>query len=133
MDGREARRRSVARQVMKLQRVPHFRDALAVAADGSRPVVIALADDTVESMFRLVAAAGGTATVVAPGLGGVLDIIPVKPDTEHGPITDDDCPLHPDTHVDMLVTYLRRQDRPVRCDVVARDYGFGVVQEFQDA
>ncbi len=133
MDAKDERRREVARQVIKLKRSARFHAALVTAADGSRPVVIALPDDTVERVFRIVDAAGGTATVVAPGMErGTWDLIPVTSDDDQR-VAEDDCPLHPDTHIDMLVTYLRRLDRPVTCKVVAPDHGFGVVREFADA
>ncbi len=119
---------------MKLQRSPRFREALVTAEDGTRPIVIALLDDTVQRAFRLVDAAGGTATLIAPGgLDDTWELIPVTPDKDSAPVADDECPLHPNTHVDMLITYLRRQDQPVRCNVVAPDHGLGIVQEFAGA
>lgn len=136
MGDRDSSRREVARQVMKHQRRADFRSVLAVAADGSRPIVVALPDDTVASMFVLVAAAGGTATVAVPVAGaehGTLDLIPVAPDHMTEDLGEDGCPVHPDTHVDMLVTYLRRQKRPVRCQLVAPEYGFGPSKAYADA
>jgi hypothetical protein len=130
MDASDARRREITRQVLKLKRAPNFQDCLVVAPDGSRPIVIALPNDTVAAVFKVLDAAGGIGTVVVEGPGGSFDLIPVGEAVDGEAV--DDCPVHPDTHVDMLVTYLRRQRRPVRCELVAPDHGFGLVREFQD-
>ncbi len=135
MDAREASRLQLARRVVRLMADPTFRQGLARTSAGDRPVVVSLPDDTVSYMFEMARAAGPVAnviTVVNEGfavLGMTADVHEVAPMSadEH------DCPVHPDTHVDMLVTYLRRRAKPVRCFVVAPDYEFGLVREMAHA
>lgn len=130
MSSRDIERVRLARQVTTWLREPAFREGLIVGADGSRPVVPCLPDDSVEHMFSLVEAAGGTASVVVRLPEGRFGVVGVDRG-EHGsrPADEADCPVHPDTHVDMLVTYLRRHSGPTHCRVVAPDYAFALVKE----
>lgn len=92
--------------------------------------MVALPDDTVKDMFALVSKAGGIATVVTSGGPEFLDLIRVS--TGGAPaqqVSEEHCPVHPDTHVDMLVTYLRRQSGPVRCELVAPNFEFDLIRE----
>lgn len=132
MDAREARRLKIARGVVRRMTDPRFRDSLTPDADGGRPVVVCLADDTVAYMFEMARAAGPVANVIVTTAGGGMGVVTLT--AEHGdgaaPVSDEDhCPVHPDTHVDMLMTYLRRQEGPVRCVVTAPDYELGLLKE----
>ena len=132
MDARDMERTKLARQVARLLLDADFRGALVVRDEaGERPIVVVLADDTVKSMFARVDNAGGSANVLAK-IDGRIAIISVfdehSPNGVHVP-EEDHCPVSPDTHVDMLVTYLKRQPGPVRCQVVAPDHEFHLVRE----
>lgn len=133
MTDREKARRDLARKVTAWMARPEFREKLLVAPNGTRPVVVCLPDDTVGHMFTLAAVAGSTANVLVPS-GQGLGIIGITPDPP-GPVPtdDEDCPVHPDTHVDMLVTYLRRRGRPTHCHIVAPRYEFGLVDELAES
>ncbi len=136
MDAREAERLKLARQVVRWMADPQFREVLAATDTGERPVVVTLPDDTVQHMFELARAAGHVVNVVTLLEGRRLSLLSMFADGTNAPVApvaEEDCPVHPDTHVDMLLTYLRRCDDPVRCFVVGPDYQFGPVHELADS
>ncbi len=136
MDAREADRLKLARQVVRWRTEPRFRELLAATSTGERPVVVALPDDTVQHMFELARAAGQVVNVVTLLEGGRLALISMfaEEDAAATSLAEQDCPVHPDTHVDMLLTYLRRRQAPVRCFVAGPDYQFGPgVRELADS
>lgn len=83
-------------------------------------------DDSVEHVFSFVEAAVGTASVIVRrpegGFGNPPGVLPADE-------ADSRCPVRPDTHVDMLVTCLRRHAGPTHCRVVALNHSSVLVKE----
>lgn len=83
-------RDAVSRVVYRHLADPAFRERLTARdQDGSRPVLIAVEDDSLESLLRKVQAVGGNANVAVAYLNGVV-VLAVKADD-----VDSGDPEHP--------------------------------------
>jgi hypothetical protein len=134
MEVRDRARVQLTREVVRRLLDADFRSSLPeVAAGHDRKIIVVLPDDTVEYVFDRVAKVGGTASVLVGMNGriGVFECAGEVPGTTAAQGEEEDCPVHPDTQADMLVTYLKRKSGFVRCKLLEPDHAFHFVTEVE--
>jgi hypothetical protein len=110
-------RLAVAHEVLQAVRHGDFRSELSeTIRSGEHVIVPALADDPMGSFFDKLRVANGTIYIAVREKEGlaVLSMSPARP-PRHAVFTPDECPIHRDTHLDMLIGYLRATRGPVTC------------------
>ena len=120
MKASQKERLEVGREVMKALRHRDFRNSLSrTNADGEHPIIVALPDDRMSQIFEQVRGLGDVAYIGIRGLDGDIEFISMAPACDESTASTaevaDECPIHGDTSVGMLVTYLRAHRGPLRC------------------
>lgn len=116
-------RLAVTRRVMRALRHEQGRAPLTDRdGRGAAQVVICLDSDTVDYAASRVSARGGTATVVVP-LGDHLVPLRWTQSNRTEALFPDDGPIHPDSTLGMLVTYMDQCDVPVCRFRISTDEG----------
>ena len=125
MDARTQSRLMIARRLTRALRHQDFRSSLATCSEGvPRPIIAALPDDRVSDVFNQLARYDCSATLVTPVGEDRLAIVALYPaacavegsDGHHE--GGEDCPIHRDTEIGMLLLYLRTHPH-LRCTVVS--------------
>jgi hypothetical protein len=117
VDARSRARLAVARNVLRALRHRDFRSELGeTTASGEHVVVPALPDDTMGALFDQLRSADGPIYVAISDGDDivVLSMAQARP-PKHAAPTRDDCPIHRDTQLTMIVDYLRMIHGPLTC------------------
>lgn len=117
MDDRSRMRLAVAHEVLRAVRQGDFRNELGeTIRSGEHVIVPALPDDPMGGFFDKLNATDGTiyiAVLEEDGLA-VLSMSPARP-PRHAAPSPDDCPVHRNTHLQMIINYLRVTPGPLTC------------------
>jgi hypothetical protein len=117
VDDRSRMRLAVAHEVLQAVRRGDFRSELGeTIRSGEHVIVPALPDDPMGGFFDKLRAANGTiyiAVLEEVGLA-VLSMSPARP-PRHAVSAPDDCPIHRDSHLQMIIDYLRATRGPLTC------------------
>jgi hypothetical protein len=117
VDDRSRRRLAVAHEVLQALRHGHFRNELGeTIRSGEHVIVPALPDDPMGGFFDKLRAADGTIYIAMREEDGlaVLSMSPARP-PRHAVPSADECPIHPDTQLQMIFGYLRATRGPLTC------------------
>jgi hypothetical protein len=117
VDDRSRRRLAVAHEVLQALRYGDFRSELGeTIRSGEHVIVPALPDDPMAGFFDKLRAADGTIYIAVRQKDGlaVLSMSPARP-PRHAVPSPDDCPIHRNTELQMIVGYLRATRRPLTC------------------
>ena len=117
MDDRSRMRLAVAHEVLQALRHGDFRSDLGeTIRSGEHVIVPALPDDPMGSFFDKLRAADGTIYIAVREEDGlaVLSMSPARP-PRHAVPSPDQCPIHRDTHLQMIIGYLRATRGPLTC------------------
>lgn len=136
MDAREARRLALSRRVGTLLREDSaaFRALVRfVAPDGNRPIVVAMLDDRVETLFEYIDRHHPTGANVLVGAesGHFVNLVVRREESDVEPFGsyDSDCPVNVDSEIGMLVAYvLIQKGESVRCRPI-RSYAVDLLEE----
>jgi hypothetical protein len=133
VDARERRRMAVAHTALRLLRRKDFRTVVTgTNTHGEHVIIPALQDDPMGYFFDQLREAGGpvyAALLVGEGVA-IVGMEP-EPPPGHAPTTDDeDCPIHRNTEIGMVLEYLRAHGRVITCYEVAPNV---LVQLVEDA
>lgn len=110
-------RLAVAHEVLQALRRGDFRNELGeTIKSGEHVIVPALPDDPMGGFFEKLRAAGGTIYIAVREEDGlaVLSMTPARP-PRHAVPSPDDCPIHRDSELQMVIGYLRATRRPLTC------------------
>lgn len=123
-----AERLRVTRAVMKALGHHDFRSQLAYFGGGREvPIVVALPGERMADLFaRLTQSEDHVvlATIMPFGDHAHLELVSIQRAAEGNEALEageDECPLHQDTTVAMLLTYLQALRKPVRCHLLSPD------------
>jgi hypothetical protein len=117
VDDRSRMRLAVAHEVLQAVRHGDFRNDLGeTIRSGEHMIVPALHDDPMSGFFDKLRAAHGTIYIAVREEDGlaVLSMSTARP-PRHAVPAPDDCPIHPDTHLQMIINYLRATHGPLTC------------------
>lgn len=103
-----------------------FRDA-----EGGAPMLVALPGDTMSAVFRRLNARYPDGANVVTEANNEVVLIVFDRVTAHLMTAEpvEDCPVHPDTHLSMLVAYLREHGAKIRCYEEAPDFELMLLPE----
>jgi hypothetical protein len=123
MDERQSQRIALMRTMADALRYPDFRHVFPATEPGEIPIIAALWDDPVSLFFEEVGKAGRPGYLVTREKDAELVIMSFRNSPNHAPMTDhsDDCPVHPDSEIGMLVEYILEVRGPVRCNLAFPD------------
>ena len=110
-------RLAVAHEVLQALRRGDFRSELAeTIRSGEHMIVPALPDDPMGGFFDKLRAADGIIYIAVREEDGltVLSMSPARP-PRHAAPSPDDCPIHRDSELQMIIGYLRATRRPLTC------------------
>ena len=132
-DNAERRRALLAGRVARAMDTEWRTDTLVRDSHGGIPLLVALPTDTMGEVFaRLRNKHPDGANVVTTSAGELVALSMERVELVDGgctPTVQDDCPVHPDTQVAMLIAYLRERTAGVRCYEVAPDYEMALVPD----
>jgi hypothetical protein len=103
--------------VLQALRNGDFRNELSeTIRSGEHVIVPALPDDPVAGFFDKLRQADGTIYIAVRQETGlaVLSMSPARP-PRHAASAPDSFPIHPDTHLDMIIQYLQVTPGPITC------------------
>jgi putative ATP-dependent endonuclease of the OLD family len=128
----EQERMRAASVLLRVLRRREFLSSVA-GQDEELRVVIAMADDSIETAFSSVGADTGAFLAVLERVAQGVDrmtVVHVDPEARGGIESPDvDCPIHPQSTVGMLLEYLRTQRGKVTCRVVPPDRQVGLLSD----
>lgn len=110
-------RLAVAHEVLQALRRGDFRSELGeTIRSGEHVIVPALPDDPMGGFFDKLRAADGTIYIAMREENGltVLSMSPARP-PRHAVPPPDECPIHRDTQLQMIIGYLRATRGPLTC------------------
>lgn len=110
-------RLGVAHEVLQALRYGDFRRELnETCASGEHVIVPALQDDTMGGFFGKLRATGGTIYIAVREQSGITVLSsPPAWRPKHAIPLPDDCPVHGDTELQMIIDYLRLTRTPLTC------------------
>jgi hypothetical protein len=119
VEASQRQRLAVSREVMKALRHRDFRNALDLTdANGEHTVVVALPSDPMRRIFKQLKRVSGVAYIGVTDAEGDIEFIAVGPPESVAPDdksgASDECPIHGDASVGLLLAYLREHRRPLR-------------------
>jgi len=117
VDDRSRMRLAVAHEVLRTLRHGDFRNGLGeTIRSGEHVIVPALPDDPMGGFFDKLRAADGTIYIAMREEDGlaVLSMSPARP-PRHAVPPPDECPIHPDSQLQMIIGYLRATRGPLTC------------------
>lgn len=117
MDDRSRMRLAVAHEVLQALRHGDFRNELGeTIRSGEHVIVPALPDDPMGGFFDKLRAADGTIYIAVREENGlaVMSMSPARP-PRHAAPTRDECPIHRDSQLQMIIGYLRMVRGPLTC------------------
>lgn len=131
MDARERARLEVVRRATDSLRFRDFRTSLRDDdGSGETAILAALYDDPISIFFNVAEDLGTGFLVTSTPTGGlaILHFTPSQNDAVSTP-DEDECPLHPDSEVGMLVEYVSKVRGPVRCSLYCPECDIELVDE----
>jgi hypothetical protein len=112
-------RLDVARRVTRALRHRDFRSTLGKADGAPVPIVVALPQDRLGDVFKELARCCCPAVVASFTDDDEFALIHFTPGDPGEDCADhEDCQLHPETELSMLLLYLAHARGPVRCHIV---------------
>jgi hypothetical protein len=117
VDDRSRMRLAVAHEVLQALRHGDFRNDLGeTIRSGEHMIVPALPDDPMGSFFDKLRSADGTIYIAVREDDGlaVVSMSPAWP-PRHAVPAPDECPIHRDTQLQMIIGYLRATRGPLTC------------------
>lgn len=117
MDARSRERLAVAHTILRALRHRDFRNELdGTRASGEHVVAPALPDDTMGVFFDQLRQSAGTIYIGVPENAGIAVLSLAQTQRpKHAAPSRDDCPIHRDTQLKMVIDYLRMSKGPLRC------------------
>jgi hypothetical protein len=117
VDARDRQRLAVAHRILGAVRQKNFRDDTLSTKDGDHVFVPALPDDTMARLFDQLRNTDGPLHVFVPE-GDELTIFVMAPHTppKHASRRSDSyCPVSPESHVSMVLQYMRLKGGRILC------------------
>jgi hypothetical protein len=131
---KDRKRLNITHSLLQAVRSKEFRDATAeTTRRGEHVVTSALPDDTMAGLFEQVRTIDGPLHVAVPdGDGFELFVMEpyARPRHAYSQAAEQDrCPISPDTHVGMVLEYLRVRGAPIFCYEASPNVAFKLIDE----
>jgi hypothetical protein len=131
VDAKQKERLALASRVLRALRHRDFRNELReTGRSGDHVVLPALPDDTMGTFFDQLRRSGGTIYIAVPEDEEITVLsLAQTPPRPHAESAEDDCPIHRDTQIQMVVELLRVIRAPLPCCEAAPGVTLELVDE----